>query len=121
MCGVLWKIGKGFKMTMQNLLEKRRRLLELTEKREGRVRNKPDKDEYSEFYIAIGARIRNERVKSGITQQDLAYALGVQRTSIVNMEAGLQRFPIHKIYVLSVLLGVSAKSLLPDDFDDLAF
>lgn len=118
MYGALWKIGRGHEMVMQKLLEKRQRLLQLAENREKRVAHKKEvSDEFHYLYVFIGNKLKEARINANITQEDLAAALGVQRTSIANIESGIQRLPIHKLFALAVLLDVPAKSLMPDDLE----
>lgn len=106
-------------MVLQRLLEKRQHLLQLAENREKRnVAHKKDvSDEFHYFYVFVGAKLKEARIDANITQEDLAAATGMQRTSIANIESGLQRLPIHKLYIFAVLLDIPAKSLLPDDLD----
>ena len=66
-----------------------------------------------EIYVHIGQRIQEERKSLGFLQQDLAQEIGLLRTSIVNIEAGRQRLPIHKLYEIAEALGVSVSCLLP--------
>lgn len=115
--GVVWRGGKEEMMLKQRLSEKRQRLLELAANREKRAVPKDSDDEFGYFYIFIGNKLKEARIDANITQQDLAAALGLARTSIVNIESGFQRLPIHKLFVLAALLDVPVKSLLPDDLE----
>jgi transcriptional regulator with XRE-family HTH domain len=66
-----------------------------------------------ELYREIGTRIRRERDSLGFSQIDLATEVGLTRTSIVNIESGRQRLPIHVLYSIASAMGVSAYCLLP--------
>lgn len=65
-------------------------------------------------YGSIGEVTRFIRVRRGMTQQALARILGVSRTSVVNFEAGNQRFPLHRIPELAWALGTSPRRLLQE-------
>lgn len=67
----------------------------------------------NDLYQYIGGRIRAEREELGFLQNDLAQEIGLMRTSIVNIEAGRQRLPIHVLYSIATALGVSVSCLLP--------
>ena len=68
----------------------------------------------AELYTAIGRRVRSIRRVRQLTQQDLAESIQRERTSVANIEAGRQRFPVHVLYDLAAALGVSPSELLPD-------
>ena len=56
------------------------------------------KPDIEAVYLAIGARVRMIRETLGVQQDDLAKRIpGLTRTSIVNIEAGRQRTPMHKV------------------------
>lgn len=63
------------------------------------------------IYRNIGTQIRDMRETRGWTQQQVAYALGVTRTSVVNIEAGRQRIMLHFIPEMASLFDMS-----PDHF-----
>jgi len=65
------------------------------------------------LYTDIGKRIRSEREALGFAQGELAGAVGLERTSITNIEAGRQRLTIQMLYAIAEALGVPAESLLP--------
>lgn len=65
------------------------------------------------LYQQIGERIRQQRVRVNLTQEQLAEAIGVLRTSITNLEAGRQRVPLHVLYELCVVLDVDLTEILP--------
>ena len=50
------------------------------------------------LYSEIGKRVKAKRELKGILQADLAIQIGIEHTSIVNLEAGKQRSPIHVLY-----------------------
>lgn len=101
-------------------LAKQKRLRELANNRRIRPAHDDERidDGFDSLYIAIGEAINKARAEANVTQAELAAVLGMQRTSIANIEAGLQRLPIHRLYALAILLDVPVKSLLPDDLGE---
>lgn len=67
------------------------------------------------LYREIGLRIKNEREALGFTQIDLAAEIGLTRTSVVNIESGRQRLPIHVLYSIASAMGISVHILLPNN------
>jgi transcriptional regulator with XRE-family HTH domain len=67
----------------------------------------------SELYKRLGAQLRERRQLQGMSQIQLAKAVGRLRTSITNIEAGRQRVPIHMLYQLCQVLKIEAVALLP--------
>lgn len=65
-----------------------------------------------QWYIAFGARLKAAREASGITQSRLADSLGLQRSSVANIEAGRQRLYLHSIVTIATILGVAVDELL---------
>jgi DNA-binding XRE family transcriptional regulator len=68
-----------------------------------------------QFYAELGAIIRSYRTKQGYSQDQLAKFLDLTRTSVVNIEKGRQRPPLHTVYDLAVFFGVSLASLFPSN------
>ncbi len=66
------------------------------------------------LYAEIGKRIRAEREALGFTQIELAQGVGLVRASIVNIEGGRQKLPIHVLYQIASELAVPVHGLLPD-------
>ena len=62
---------------------------------------------------AFGTRLREERDRSSLTQEELAKRLGIARTTIANIERGRQSVSIPVLYRLASALGVSPEILLP--------
>jgi transcriptional regulator with XRE-family HTH domain len=65
----------------------------------------------------VGAAIRAERDRLGITQDDLAQRLGMSRPSVANIEKGRQQISVSQLLSFSKALGVAAASLIPVDPD----
>jgi transcriptional regulator with XRE-family HTH domain len=66
-----------------------------------------------QFYRDLGKRVRRARREKDITQQQLADFLSLQRTSITNIEKGIQRTLVHTLVEISQILGVPVERLLP--------
>ncbi len=71
--------------------------------------------EVETFYQAFGPRLRAARKKAGYTQEDLAKALHLTRTSIANIEKGRQKILLHTFHRLLAVLDVLPHQLFPPD------
>jgi transposase/DNA-binding XRE family transcriptional regulator len=60
----------------------------------------------------IGARLRALRNDAGRTQQQTAVAVGLSRTSIVDIEAGRKNITLHTLYALAEHFGADPAELL---------
>lgn len=69
--------------------------------------------ETDRFYVDFGRRVRAAREQSSLTQQALADALGLTRSSVANIEAGRQRALLHMTAAVAAATGVPAADLLP--------
>jgi transcriptional regulator with XRE-family HTH domain len=69
----------------------------------------------SSFYSDLGARVRARRLELHISQSQLAQQLGLQRTSITNLEKGVQRISAEALVQVARALQVSPLDLLPAD------
>lgn len=67
----------------------------------------------SSFYSELGRRVKKRRTELKLTQDALASELGLQRTSIANLETGLQRISAEAVVILASALRVSPAELLP--------
>jgi transcriptional regulator with XRE-family HTH domain len=63
-------------------------------------------------HIAVGMRIRMIRETLGMTQDDLSKRVGLERTSVVNTEAGRHRLSLDGIERYATALGTTPKHLL---------
>jgi transcriptional regulator with XRE-family HTH domain len=72
------------------------------------------------FYTQLGARVREWRVRRGLTQGELGTRLTppVTRASIANLEVGKQRVLAHTLAQLSGVLGIAIADLVPPPPDD---
>lgn len=71
------------------------------------------------LYQIIGENIKAAREKKKYTQQNLADKSGFKRSSLVHIEKGRNRLPIHKLYTLAEILGIQIYELLPDNKKDI--
>ena len=71
-----------------------------------------DQTSTAEVYNVIGRRIRETRRKRGISQATLAEHVGLNRTSIANIESGKQKLLVHTLYLFSDALAISVQDLL---------
>lgn len=67
-----------------------------------------------DFYVRLGLRLRERRKNAGLTQQDLANALQLSRTSITNMEGGRQPLLVHTLVAAASAVGVAPSELIPE-------
>jgi len=70
-------------------------------------------EDHGAFYKQVGEKIRAQRGKD-LSQEALASAIGLTRTSISNIEKGRQRLLLHTLADIAAALNVDAASLLPD-------
>jgi len=68
----------------------------------------PDEDE------AIGARAREAREQRGFSQEQVATALKISRTSLTRAEQGIRKITAVELKGLANFLGIKADSLLGD-------
>lgn len=68
--------------------------------------------EIEPVYRAIGARVQMIREAVGMTQAELAKRVGYTRTSVVNLECGRQRLPLHQVEEFAKALSSNPKHLL---------
>lgn len=66
------------------------------------------------LYVRFGQQLRERRTDAGMTQQELADALGVSRPSVSNIEAGRQHIQLDVLYRLAAVLDLEVHRLLPD-------
>lgn len=63
-------------------------------------------------YAKLGARVKAFRRIKGMTQEDLAELLGLERASVANMETGRQRIYIHYVTALAKIFSVKETEIL---------
>lgn len=69
------------------------------------------------LYATLGGHIRSLREgrdgRKRMTQAELAQMVGLERTSITNIEKGTQKIPLHVLYRLCEVFKVDIVSTLP--------
>ena len=67
-----------------------------------------------ELAVEFGRRLRHLRDEVDLSQEALAAASGLSRTSIVNIERGRQGVSLATLYNLASALGLEPRILLPN-------
>ena len=65
--------------------------------------------------VEIGTRVRNARVLAGLTQEDLAAAIGLSRKTVSRVELGHHAVSVVGLLSLARTLGVPPGVLLEDN------
>lgn len=65
------------------------------------------------FYQGFGNRLTQVRRSTGLTQEQLARRLGINRTTLVNIEKGRQRVAVHQLIEFAQALRCEPTELLP--------
>lgn len=69
--------------------------------------------EHDLFYRVIGDHIREARGRKRMSQTALAEKLSLSRVSIVNIEKGRQRAPVHVLWQIAELLSTELANIIP--------
>jgi len=64
------------------------------------------------IYVRFGEAVRQLRGEIGMTQQELADAIGLGRPSITNIERGRQRILLGDLFVFAKILCIAPRRLL---------
>jgi transcriptional regulator with XRE-family HTH domain len=68
------------------------------------------------FLKEVGSKIRENRLKSGLTQMDLAFKCNeIDYSQINRLEQGKVNFSISNLKLISLALNVKVSDLLPND------
>lgn len=70
------------------------------------------KEPIQPIYRQFGAKIESLRTAIGITQLELSKRVGLNRTSIVNIERGRQRIWLDDVEKFATAFGTSPKFLM---------
>jgi transcriptional regulator with XRE-family HTH domain len=65
------------------------------------------------LYQMVGERVKRARKAAGLSQAKLAKKLGMSRTSVVNIEAGRQRPPLHVLWNIAEHVRTEPALLVP--------
>lgn len=63
-------------------------------------------------YREIGKMLSEFRQKNALTQENAAELLGLERTSITNIELGRQRIMLHTIIGIAAMMGTTPGKLV---------
>ena len=66
------------------------------------------------FYEEFGQRVRRARLSLGLNQEALGHRVGLERSSISNVEKGRQRVQLHMLLEFAAALDVPPIQLLPE-------
>ena len=67
-----------------------------------------------QFYEQFGLRVRRARLDRDLNQEALGHRVGLQRSSISNIEKGRQRVQLHMLAEFAAALDVTPAALLPE-------
>ncbi len=62
----------------------------------------------------LGEQVRSERVRLGMSQEELAHAAGLHRTYVGSVERGERNISVGSLFVLADTMGVAPAALLPE-------
>jgi len=65
----------------------------------------------------LGALVRAERTRQGLRQEDLAFAAGVSRPFLIDLEAGKSTVRLASVLQVLAALGVELRAVLPAEGD----
>jgi transcriptional regulator with XRE-family HTH domain len=69
--------------------------------------------DFDEVYRVLGRKVRQMREGQHLSQDLLAQRLGISRASMVNIEAGRQRAPLHLLWQMAEVLQSKLTDLIP--------
>lgn len=67
--------------------------------------------------ISMGEKIRRQRVIKGISQEAMAFHLGISQNAYSKIERNETEATVKRIYQIAKVLNVPVQSLLPKSFD----
>lgn len=62
----------------------------------------------------VGRRVREARLRAGLSQEELAHAAGLHRTYVGSVERGERNLSVANVYALASALAIGPGSLLED-------
>lgn len=68
----------------------------------------------TQWRLEMGAKVREARMHSNLTQEGLAGRLGLERRAIVRLELGDVSPATDRIFAIAHILGVAPADLMPD-------
>jgi DNA-binding XRE family transcriptional regulator len=73
--------------------------------------------DFDEVYRVLGRKVRQMREIQRLSQDQLAQRLGISRASMVNIEAGRQRAPLHLLWQIAEVLHSKLIDMIPTPED----
>lgn len=61
----------------------------------------------------FGENVRQQRQRRGISQEDLAFVAGIDRSYMSRVERGIVRITLEKVYLIAKALECEPSELLP--------
>ncbi len=65
-----------------------------------------------DFATLLGYKVREIRLKKGITMEELAYQAGIEYVQLSRIELGKINTTVYQIYILSTILGEPLTSFM---------
>jgi transcriptional regulator with XRE-family HTH domain len=66
-----------------------------------------------DLYAQFGRQVRAARREARLTQQEVAERVGLTRTSVTNIERGIQHISLRQLYLLAAAVGLHPAQMLP--------
>lgn len=66
------------------------------------------------FNQLMASEIKRNRIKRGLSQDNLAKTIGLSRTQIVNLESGKFNFSVMSLILISVALNISIDGVIKE-------
>jgi transcriptional regulator with XRE-family HTH domain len=67
-----------------------------------------------DFKVLFGKRLRELRMARGLSQEELAFAAGLDRTYVSSCERGKRNISLENIYKLAAALGVKPEQFFQE-------
>jgi len=71
------------------------------------------KTKFNDPKVPFGERLKEVRIKKGLSQEELADIAGLDRTYISGCERGVRNISLVNIYKIADALGIKPSELLP--------
>lgn len=69
-----------------------------------------------QLFILIGDKIKELRIRKGITQQDLAAKCNFEKSNMSRIESGRTNLTVKTLFSISIALGVKLRDLVDVDY-----
>jgi len=68
------------------------------------------------LFLLIGDKIKEIRIKNGISQQDLAAKCNFEKPNMSRIEAGRTNLTVKTLFTISIALGVRIRDLVDIEY-----